>query len=108
MGFHTGLDSFGGEKLAVQQGHGDHVVELQVFQLPGVDHPSGDQPDGHRRDQIDENREAQRERHHQQMFPLETMNPGEYPPVDDVPSDHDEDTGQDGMGNRLDKPAQPE
>ena len=86
----------------VQERHGYHAVEFQVFQLPRMGHSRSDEPDGHRGDQVDEDSESKRRQHDHQVFAAQAVQAGQQAPVDDVHADLDQDAREHGIGNRLD------
>ena len=94
------------KELTVQQRNGHHAVQFEVLQFPGVGHAGDDQSDRHRGDQVDEHGQSQGDQQNEEMFPSQTVDPRQHPPVDDVPTHLHEYARQHGMGDRFDDPAQ--
>ena len=90
------------QETLVQQWYGDHAVQLQTLDLSCGDHPRDQKTHDHGGNQIDEHRESESDHHHDEVFALDTVERLEETPIDDVPTDSHQDTGQDRVGTRLD------
>ena len=90
------------EEGLVQQGHGNHTVELQPLELACAGHTRGDHAYCHGCDQVEEDGESQSDEHHHEVLPLNAMDAGQEAPVDDVPADPHQYSGEDRVRDGLD------
>ena len=68
--------------------------------------PRGDHADCYGGDQVQEHRESQGDQHHHEVFSLNAVDAGQEAPIDDVPADPHEYSGEDSVGYGLDVFAQ--
>ena len=92
----------------VQHRHRYDAVQFQALELPCAGHPCRDESQHHRGDQVGEHGQPEGYDHHHQVLSLHAVQPRQEAPVDNFPSDHHEDAGQNCVGDRLDVGSQSE
>ena len=93
------------EEFPIEDWDGHHAVEFQAFELSAVSHSRRDQSDRHGSQHVDEDREPQRDQHDRQVLAFEAMETGNQAPIDDVPTDLDQDARESGVWDGLDVSA---